>query len=177
MKKQVEIRLSDKDSCRMVAIPYDEVYLSRYDDIINCEKHIILVERFDKKPIYTVVPASMFSSHIIADIIVDYATKEKSLWSREMREQAREECKVSYTTNETGACIRVKMPFYVDFHELNNLCRAISKLVCVNNVCSVSIKTLERHEKNRSRLFENEKETQVEIIVYNENVIFDNKSQ
>lgn len=176
MKKQVEIRLSDKDSCRMVAIPYDEVYLSRYDDIINCEEHIILVERFGKKPIYTVVPANMFSPDIIADIIVDHVAREGFL-PKEMQETARKECQTACVVNEIGACIQVKMPFYVDFYKLDKLCRAICRLVCVNNVCSVSIKTLERHEKNRSILFENEKETQVEIIVYNESVIFDNKSQ
>lgn len=176
MKKQVEIRLSDKDSCRMVSIPYDEVYLSRYDDIINCEEHIILVEHFGKKPIYTVVPANMFSPDIIADIIIDHVAREGFL-PNERRETTKKECQTSHTVNETSVCIRVKMPFYVDFYKLNKLCHAICRLVCVNKVCSVSIKTLERHEKNRSRLFENEKETQVEIIVYNENVIFDNKSQ
>ena len=179
MSKSIDISLTKEIEKESIAVtmfmPYDEIFLDRYNGF-SCTNTAFLVDGYEDCRIVTMVPAHKVPISAIPDIVISYALSNKFIFQRDKIEE-RKECFAHHDANNKKHFFHIKLPFKIDFDDLNNVCHMACKYLCPNGDAEISITVRQKYIPSEFIvMYENDQETQIEITIY-ENPVRNNKSQ
>jgi hypothetical protein len=158
----------------VASLLYDEIFLNKYRDMVNCFGKAILVSNYDNTKLMTIVPAKKLPTKAIAEIIINHALLEKYVFA-EPRRESRNKCFNFYSVDEVCTHLEVRLPFCIDLEKLRELCHSACKQICPNKQTKISIKSDYQYTNDfYDAIQENGKETRIEITIYNENPVPNN---